>query len=74
MIYRFMEDGSGWVIAESRDPELEPFLDLLVPRRGYTKTGARSLPQIVAAIIVAGRLDPAPLVPSLIPGPESRST
>ena len=31
MIYRFMADGSGWVIAESRTPELPPFLDLHYP-------------------------------------------
>ncbi len=31
MIYRFMADGSGWVIAESRAPELAPFLDLHYP-------------------------------------------
>lgn len=31
MIYRFMADGSGWVIAESRTPELAPFLDLHYP-------------------------------------------
>jgi light-regulated signal transduction histidine kinase (bacteriophytochrome) len=31
MIYRFMADGSGWVIAESREPELAPFLDLHYP-------------------------------------------
>ena len=31
MIYRFMADGSGWVIAESRAPDLSPFLDLHYP-------------------------------------------
>ena len=31
MIYRFMPDESGWVIAESRAPELVPFLDLHYP-------------------------------------------
>jgi light-regulated signal transduction histidine kinase (bacteriophytochrome) len=31
LVYRFMQDDSGWVIAESRKPELQPFLDLHYP-------------------------------------------
>ena len=31
LVYRFMQDESGWVIAESREPHLEPFLDLHYP-------------------------------------------
>jgi two-component system, chemotaxis family, sensor kinase Cph1 len=63
MIYRFMADGSGWVIAESRVPELAPFLDLHYPaadipvqaRALYLKSWLRLITQVEYA--------PAPLVP-----------
>jgi len=67
MIYRFMADGSGWVIAESRLPELEPFLDLHYP--------AADIPQQARALYLRSWLrlitqvdyDPAPLKPTLNP-------
>ncbi len=67
MIYRFMADGSGWVIAESRAPELAPFLDLHYPaadipvqaRALYLKSWLRLITQV--------DYDPAPLVPTLNP-------
>jgi light-regulated signal transduction histidine kinase (bacteriophytochrome)/CheY-like chemotaxis protein len=67
MIYRFMADGSGWVIAESRKPELAPFLDLHYP--------AADIPQQARALYLKSWLrlitevdyDPAPLVPTLNP-------
>jgi light-regulated signal transduction histidine kinase (bacteriophytochrome)/CheY-like chemotaxis protein len=67
MIYRFMADGSGWVIAESRDPALAPFLDLHYP--------AADIPQQARALYLKSWLrlitqvdyDPAPLTPTLNP-------
>jgi two-component system, chemotaxis family, sensor kinase Cph1 len=67
MIYRFMADGSGWVIAESRSPELAPFLDLHYP--------AADIPQQARALYLKSWLrlitevdyDPAPLTPSVNP-------
>lgn len=65
MIYRFMPDESGWVIAESRAPELAPFLDLHYP--------ASDIPQQARALYLKSWLrlvtqvdyDPAPLTPAL---------
>jgi light-regulated signal transduction histidine kinase (bacteriophytochrome) len=67
MIYRFMADGSGWVIAESRAPELAPFLDLHYP--------AADIPQQARALYLKSWLrlitqvdyEPAPLTPTLNP-------
>ena len=67
MIYRFMADGSGWVIAESRAPELAPFLDLHYP--------AADIPQQARALYLKSWLrlitqvdyDPALLTPTLNP-------
>jgi len=67
MIYRFMADGSGWVIAESRLPELAPFLDPHYP--------AADIPQQARALYLRSWLrlitqvddDPAPLRPTLNP-------
>jgi light-regulated signal transduction histidine kinase (bacteriophytochrome)/CheY-like chemotaxis protein len=67
MIYRFMADGSGWVIAESRPPELAPFLDLHYP--------AADIPQQARALYLKSWLrlitqvdyDPALLTPTLDP-------
>ncbi len=67
MIYRFMADGSGWEIAESRTPELAPFLDLHYPaadipeqaRALYLKSWLRLITQV--------DYDPAPLMPTLNP-------
>ncbi|MEB0113688.1 HWE histidine kinase domain-containing protein [Variovorax sp. RTB1] len=67
LVYQFMQDGSGWVIAESREPHLEPFLDLHYPaadipqqaRALYLKNWLRLITQV--------NYDPAPLTPSLNP-------
>jgi chemotaxis family two-component system sensor kinase Cph1 len=64
LVYRFMHDESGWVIAESREPHLAPFLDLHYP--------AADIPQQARALYVKNWLrlitqvdyDPAPLVPA----------
>ena len=67
LVYQFMQDGSGWVIAESRQPHLEPFLDLHYPaadipqqaRALYLKNWLRLITQV--------NYDPAPLTPALNP-------
>jgi light-regulated signal transduction histidine kinase (bacteriophytochrome) len=54
LVYRFMQDDSGWVIAESRKPELQPFLDLHYPaadipaqaRALYVKSWLRLITQV----------------------------
>jgi light-regulated signal transduction histidine kinase (bacteriophytochrome) len=63
LVYRFMQDGSGWVIAESKQDPLEPFLDLHYPaadipkqaRALYIKNGLRLITQV--------NYEPAPLIP-----------
>jgi light-regulated signal transduction histidine kinase (bacteriophytochrome)/CheY-like chemotaxis protein len=70
LVYRFMADGSGWVIAESRAPELAPFLDLHYP--------AADIPQQARALYLKSWLrlitqvdyTPAPLTPLLNPRTE----
>ncbi|MCA3264170.1 MAG: GAF domain-containing protein [Telmatospirillum sp.] len=64
LVYRFMEDGSGWVIAESKRDGLEAFLDLHYPaadipqqaRALYVKNGLRLITQV--------NYEPARLVPT----------
>jgi light-regulated signal transduction histidine kinase (bacteriophytochrome)/CheY-like chemotaxis protein len=64
LVYQFMQDGSGWVIAESKQDDLAPFLDLHYPaadipkqaRALYVKTGLRLITQV--------NYEPARLVPT----------
>jgi light-regulated signal transduction histidine kinase (bacteriophytochrome)/CheY-like chemotaxis protein len=64
LVYRFMPDDSGWVIAESREDHLEPFLNLHYPaadippqaRALYVKNWLRLITQV--------NYDPAPLIPT----------
>jgi light-regulated signal transduction histidine kinase (bacteriophytochrome) len=64
LVYRFMQDGSGWVIAESKQDDLAPFLDLHYPaadipkqaRALYVKNGLRLITQV--------NYEPARLVPA----------
>jgi light-regulated signal transduction histidine kinase (bacteriophytochrome) len=64
LVYRFMQDDSGWVIAESGKSGLQPFLDLHYP--------AADIPQQARALYIKNWLrlitqvnyDPAPLVPA----------
>ncbi len=67
LVYRFMLDGSGWVIAESKEPHLDPFIDLHYPaadipqqaRDLYVKNWLRLITQV--------DYDAAPLTPTLNP-------
>lgn len=64
LVYRFLQDDSGWVIAESKQDELEPFLNLHYPaadipkqaRALYIKNGLRLITQV--------NYEPARLVPT----------
>ncbi len=64
LVYRFMPDDSGWVIAESKQDGLEPFLDLHYP--------AADIPQQARALYVKNSLrlitqvnyEPARLIPA----------
>ncbi len=63
MIYRFLEDGAGTVVAEEKEAELPPFLQLHYPasdipqqaRALYLRSPIRVIPDVTYA--------PAPLVP-----------
>ncbi|WP_341991164.1 HWE histidine kinase domain-containing protein [Azorhizobium sp. AG788] len=67
MIYRFLEDDSGAVVAEARGPEIESYLGLRYPasdipvqaRAMYLKSWIRLIPD--------ARYTPAPLQPPLNP-------
>ncbi|QXQ05039.1 GAF domain-containing protein [Sphingosinicellaceae bacterium] len=67
MVYRFMPDESGWVYAESRREDIEPFLDLHYPatdipvqaRALYLKSWLRLITEV--------DYTPAPLLPVLSP-------
>jgi light-regulated signal transduction histidine kinase (bacteriophytochrome)/CheY-like chemotaxis protein len=64
LVYRFMQDSSGWVIAESKQDGLAPFLDLHYPaadipnqaRALYLKNGLRLITQV--------NYEPARLMPT----------
>jgi light-regulated signal transduction histidine kinase (bacteriophytochrome)/CheY-like chemotaxis protein len=64
LVYRFMHDDSGWVIAESREDNLAPFLNLHYPaadipvqaRALYAKNWLRLITQV--------NYEPAPLHPT----------
>ncbi len=57
MVYRFAQDNSGWVCAETKRADLEPFLDFHYPaedipkpaREMFTKIWLRSVPDILCA-------------------------
>ena len=67
MIYRFMPDDSGWVVAESRREDLVPFLDLHYPATDIP-VQARAL-YLTSWLRMITQVDytPAPLLPPLSP-------
>jgi len=67
MIYRFMADGSGWVIAESRAPELAPFLDLHYPAADIPQQARALYLESWLRLITQVDYDAAPLMPTLNP-------
>lgn len=67
MVYRFMEDGSGWVIAEARAAQLEPFLDLHYPASDIPQQARALYRQNWLRLITTVDYTPAPLTPALNP-------
>jgi chemotaxis family two-component system sensor kinase Cph1 len=67
LAYRFMQDGSGWVIAESKREELEPFLDLHYPAADIPKQARALYVQTGLRLITQVDYEPARLVPTNSP-------
>jgi two-component system, chemotaxis family, sensor kinase Cph1 len=67
MVYRFQDDGSGWVYAESRDTRLKSFLDLHYPAADIP-VQARAL-YLRNWLRLIARIDytPAKLIPEINP-------
>ena len=63
LVYQFMQDGSGWVIAESREPHLQPFLDLHYPAADIPQQARALYVQNWLRLITQVDYDPAPLTP-----------
>ena len=63
LVYRFMDDESGWVIAESREPHLQPFLDLHYPAADIPKQARALYAQNWLRLITQVNYDAAPLIP-----------
>ena len=67
LVYRFMRDGSGWVIAESREPHLEPFLDLHYPAADIPQQARALYAKNWLRLITQVEYDAAPLIPIVNP-------
>ncbi len=63
LVYRFMQDDSGWVIAESREAHLEPFLNLHYPAADIPKQARALYVKNWLRLITQVNYDPAPLTP-----------
>ena len=63
LVYRFMHDDSGWVIAESREPHLKPFLDLHYPAADIPKQARALYAKNWLRLITQVNYDAAPLIP-----------
>jgi light-regulated signal transduction histidine kinase (bacteriophytochrome) len=63
LVYRFMPDDSGWVIAESRAPDLEPFLDLHYPAADIPRQARALYVQNWLRLITQVDYEPARLIP-----------
>lgn len=67
MVYRFMDDGSGWVFAESREERLQPFLDLHYPASDIPKQARALYLRNWLRLITQVDYEPAPLMPTVNP-------
>ncbi len=67
MIYRFLEDGFGCVIAEDKDAELPTFLNHHYPASDIPKQARTLYVQNVVRVIPDVNYTPVPLVPKLCP-------
>lgn len=68
MVYRFLEDGSGAVIAEARDEAVESFLGLHYPESDIPKQARALYRDNWARAIPDARYAPAPLLPPCAAG------
>jgi len=67
MVYRFDPDGHGEVVAEAREPELEPFLGLHYPASDIPMRARQLYLRNRVRVLVDVDYDPSPLVPRLSP-------
>ena len=63
MVYQFIPDGSGWVVAESREAHLPPFLDLHYPAADIPAQARALYLRSWLRLITQVNYEPAPLVP-----------
>ena len=71
MIYRFMPDDSGWVYAEARRNDLNPFLDLHYPASDIPKQARALYLTSWLRLITEVDYTPAPLLPAINPRTEA---
>ncbi|GAB2691600.1 ATP-binding protein [Mucilaginibacter koreensis] len=62
MIYKFLDDGHGHVIAEAANPELEPFLGLHYPATDIPKQARQLYIANLTRIITDVNAEPSPIV------------
>jgi len=67
MIYRFLEDGSGCVMAEDKEPELPAFLNHHYPASDIPKQARELYIRNVVRVIPDVNYTPAPIVPQIYP-------
>jgi light-regulated signal transduction histidine kinase (bacteriophytochrome) len=67
LVYRFMQDESGWVVAESRQPHLAPFLGMHYPAADIPRQARALYVHNWLRLITQVNYDPAPLIPALNP-------
>ncbi len=67
MVYRFMPDDSGWVIAEQKRADLAPFLDLHYPAADIPKQARALYLRSWIRLITQVDYTPAPLIPAINP-------
>lgn len=68
MVYKFLDDGSGCVAGEDRDPELPPLLNHRYPASDIPRQARALYLRNAIRIIPDVNYRPAPLVPPLTPG------
>jgi light-regulated signal transduction histidine kinase (bacteriophytochrome) len=67
VIYRFDDEGDGQVVAEARDPEMDPYLDLHFPASDIPVQARKLYEHNWIRLIPDARYTPVPLLPNLRP-------
>ena len=67
MVYRFDEEGHGEVLAEQREPDLEPYLGNRYPASDIPQIARRLYERNRVRVLVDVEYDPVPLAPRLSP-------